>query len=95
MISTASKPSASSSRSASNSHCIVLCSSSPFLCGRAGGADLCPADDTPEQQGRFRRQKFLAALDWAEQERLISTGEINEVSYLWLARPNEEEQEPD
>ena len=54
-----------------------------------------PADGTTEQQGRFRRQKFLAALDWAEQERLINAGEINEVSYLWLTRPNEEEQEPD
>jgi hypothetical protein len=51
-----------------------------------------PADGTPEQQGRFRRQKFLAALDWAEQEQLIGAGEVNEVSYLWLARPEPEDE---
>ena len=55
-----------------------------------------PADGTPEQKGRFRRQKFLAALDWAEQQQLIGAGEVNEVSYLWLARPNtDQEEEPD
>jgi hypothetical protein len=55
-----------------------------------------PADGTPEQMGRFRRQKFLAALDWAEQQQLIGAGEVNDVSYLWLARPNtEDEQELD
>src|SRR5262245_39761339 len=52
-----------------------------------------PADGTPEQKGRFRRQKFLAALDWAEQEQLIGAGEVNEMSYLWLARPKIEEEE--
>ena len=41
--------------------------------------------------GRFRRQKFLAALDWAEQQQLIGAGEVNDVSYLWLARPNTED----
>src|SRR5262245_2586841 len=51
-----------------------------------------PADGTPEQKGRFRRQKFLAALDWAEQNQLIGAGEINRVSYLWLARPKAEEE---
>jgi hypothetical protein len=55
-----------------------------------------PADGTSEQKGRFRRQKFLAALDWAEQQQLIGAGEVNEVSYLWLARPNtDQEEEPD
>jgi len=55
-----------------------------------------PADGTSEQKGRFRRQKFLAALDWAEQQQLIGAGEVNEVSYLWLARPNtDEEEDPD
>ena len=43
-----------------------------------------PADGTPEQKGRFRLQKFLAALDWAEQEQLIGAGEVNGVSYLWF-----------
>jgi AAA domain len=54
-----------------------------------------PAEGTPEQMGRFRR-KFLAALDWAEQQQLIGAGEVNEVSYLWLARPEpEDDQEQD
>ena len=52
-----------------------------------------PADGTPEQKGRFRRQKFLAALDWAEQNQLIGAGEVDEVSYLWLARPKTEDEE--
>ena len=52
-----------------------------------------PAEGTPEQMGRFRRQKFLAALDWAEQQQLIGAGEVNEVSYLWLARPQTEDEE--
>ena len=53
-----------------------------------------PADGTPEQQGRFRRQKFLAAVDWAEQEQLIGASAVNGVSYLWLApRKTEEEEE--
>jgi AAA domain len=53
-----------------------------------------PADGTPEQQGRFRRQKFLAAVDWAEQEQLIGASEVDGVSYLWLApRKTEEEEE--
>jgi len=50
-----------------------------------------PAEGTPEQMGRFRRQKFLAALDWAEQNQLIGAGDIKEVSCLWLARPEPEE----
>jgi len=55
-----------------------------------------PAEGTPEQMGRFRRQKFLAALDWAEQQQLIGAGEVNEVSYLWLARVEpEDDQELD
>ena len=52
-----------------------------------------PAEGTPEQMGRFRRQKFLAALDWAEQQQLIGAGEVDEVSYLWLARPKTEDEE--
>jgi hypothetical protein len=52
-----------------------------------------PADGTPEQKGRFRRQKFLAALDWAEQEQLIGAGDVNGVSYLWLSRPKGEDEE--
>jgi AAA domain-containing protein len=52
-----------------------------------------PAEGTPEQMGRFRRQRFLAALDWAEQNQLIGAGEVDEVSYLWLARPKTEDEE--
>jgi AAA domain len=52
-----------------------------------------PTDGTPEQTGRFRRQRFLAALDWAEQNQLIGAGEVDEVSYLWLARPKIEDEE--
>jgi AAA domain len=52
-----------------------------------------PADGTPEQKGRFRRQRFLAALDWAEQNQLIGAGEVDEVSYLWLSRPKTEDEE--
>jgi len=51
-----------------------------------------PTDDK-EQKARFRRQKFLAALEWAEQNQLIGAGEIDEVSYLWLARPKAEDEE--
>jgi hypothetical protein len=53
-----------------------------------------PADEgTPEQKGHFRRQKFLRALDWAEDEQLIGISEIEDVTYLRLTRPNEEEDE--
>jgi len=51
-----------------------------------------PADEgTPERKGHFRRQKFLRALDWAEDEQLIGITEIDGVTYLWLTRPGEEE----
>jgi AAA domain-containing protein len=53
-----------------------------------------PVDDgSPKQTGRFRRQRFLAALDWAEQNQLIGVGEINDITYLWLVRPKTEEEE--
>ena len=52
-----------------------------------------PAEGSPEQKGRLRRQRFLAALDWAEQEQLIGVGEIGDVGYLWLARLEERENE--
>ena len=48
-----------------------------------------PADGTPEQKGHSRRQKFLRALDWAEQKQLIGVGEIDGVTYLRLIRPDE------
>jgi hypothetical protein len=53
-----------------------------------------PADEsTPEQKGHFRRQKFLRALDWAEDEQLIGITEIEGVTYLRLTRSNEGEDE--
>ena len=45
-----------------------------------------PADGTPEQKSHFRRQKFLRALDWAEQQQLIGIEEIDDVTYLRLIR---------
>ena len=53
-----------------------------------------PADEaTPERKGHFRRQKFLRALDWAEDEQLIGVTEIEGVTYLRLSRPAEQEAE--
>ena len=55
-----------------------------------------PATGTPEQKGRFRRQRYLSALDWAEQKRLIGVVEIGGVTYLYLLNPQKEaEQELD
>ena len=50
-------------------------------------------EGTPEQRGRFRRQKFTRALDWAEDQQLIAIGEINEVTYIWLMQANEGDDE--
>jgi hypothetical protein len=51
------------------------------------------ADGTPEQKGRLRRQKFLRALDWAEDKHLIGVEEIDGVTYLYLVRPNHQDGE--
>ena len=45
------------------------------------------------RRDKFRRQKFRRALDWAEDQQLIGAGEVDEVSYLWLARPKTEDEE--
>jgi len=47
-----------------------------------------PAEGTPEQKGNLRRQKFLRALDWAEQQRLVGIEEIDGVGYLRLIQPD-------
>ena len=52
-----------------------------------------PADGTPEQKGHFRRQRFLRALDWAEQKQLIGVEEIDGVTYLRLIRPDHQDGE--
>jgi hypothetical protein len=57
-----------------------------------------PADGTPEQKGEFRRQKFVRALDWAEQKQLVGIEEIDGVTYLRLSRPDlaeEDGEEPE
>jgi hypothetical protein len=50
-----------------------------------------PADGTPEQKGRLRRQMFLNARDWAEREQLIGISEIDDITYLWLSRSEQDE----
>jgi len=52
-----------------------------------------PADGTPKQKRQFRYAQFKRALDWAEQEQLIAIGEIGEVTYIWLTRPDPEDTE--
>ena len=55
-----------------------------------------PADGTPEQKGKTRRQKFFRALEWAEDQELIGAGEVDGITYLWLTRPEPKpEEEPD
>jgi hypothetical protein len=49
-----------------------------------------PAEGAPEQKGRFRRQRYLSALDWAEQKRLIGVVEIGGLTYLYLLNPQAE-----
>jgi hypothetical protein len=52
-----------------------------------------PVDGTPEQKGKLRWQKFSRALDWAEDQQLITVHEIDEVTYLRLSQPQAEEEE--
>src|SRR5262249_48434625 len=52
-----------------------------------------PAEGTPKQKRQFRYAQFKRALDWAEQEQLIAIGEIGEVTYVWLTRPDREDTE--
>jgi len=42
---------------------------------------------------RFRYAQFKRALDWAEQEQLIAIGEIGELTYIWLTRPDPQDTE--
>ena len=50
-----------------------------------------PAEEAAKQTRQARHAQFKAALAWAEQERLIGIGEVNEVPYVWLAKPGEDE----
>ena len=54
-----------------------------------------PAEGTSKQKRQFRYAQFKRALDWAEQEQLIAIGEIGEVTYIWLTRPDPEDTEED
>jgi hypothetical protein len=49
-----------------------------------------PADGTPKQKTKFRLQKFHRALDWAEDNQLIGVSDIEDCTYIWLTRPNNE-----
>jgi hypothetical protein len=51
-----------------------------------------PAEDgkTPKQQRQVRHAQFKRARDRAEQNGLISVGNIGKVTYLWLTRPDPE-----
>jgi hypothetical protein len=53
-----------------------------------------PATGMPKQKGRFRRQRYLSALDWAEQKRLVGVAEIGDVTYLYLLNPQTEAEQP-
>jgi hypothetical protein len=44
-------------------------------------------DGTPDQKASFRQKQFRRAVDWAEENELIDSQEIKEITYLWLVRP--------
>ena len=52
-----------------------------------------PAEGTSKQKRQFRYAQFKRALDWAEQEQLIAIGEIGDITYIWLTRPDPEDAE--
>ena len=52
-----------------------------------------PAEGTPKKKRQFRYAQFKRALDWAEQERLIAIGEIGDITYIWLTRPDPDDAE--
>jgi hypothetical protein len=56
---------------------------------------LTPAEGTPAQKAKQRRQKFIRALDWAEAKGVIAIHEIGEDSFLHLCsfRSDEDEEE--
>ena len=53
-----------------------------------------PTDEgPPERKRKARHMQFVRAVAWAEDQRLIAITEIEDVTYLRLTRPNEEEGE--
>jgi AAA domain len=51
------------------------------------------AEGTSKQKRQFRNLQFKRALGWAEDQQLIGVGEIGDVTYVWLARPDPEDGE--
>ena len=51
-----------------------------------------PVEGTSKQKRQLRFQQFKRALGRAEEEQLIGVGEIDDVTYLWLGRPDREEE---
>ena len=49
-----------------------------------------PAEEAAQQTRQARHAQFKAALAWAEMERLIGIGEVAEIPYVWLAKPEED-----
>src|SRR5262249_26458720 len=58
---------------------------------RAAFYSATPVAQAAKQARRARHAQFKAALAWAEQERLIGIGEVEEVPYAWLNKPGEDE----
>ena len=53
-----------------------------------------PTDEgPPERKRKARHMQFVRAVAWAEDQRLIAITEIEDVTYLRLTRPSEEEGE--
>jgi hypothetical protein len=44
------------------------------------------AEGTPKRKRQFRNQQFRRALGWAEDQQLIGIGESGDITYVWLAR---------
>jgi hypothetical protein len=52
-----------------------------------------PADGTPDQKRKARYMQFNRALAWAEDRQLVGVEEIDDVTYLRLTRPDQEDDE--
>ncbi len=52
-----------------------------------------PVEGTPKQKRQLRFLQFKRALGWAEDQQLIGIEEIDDVTYLRLSRPDQEEEE--
>jgi AAA domain len=54
-----------------------------------------PAEGSPKQKGKFRRQRFNRAMDEAEDRQLMAVHEIGEITYLRLSQPDAPDGEQD